>query len=981
MAATWVNRLIVLLAIFIGVSYALFADQAGLFDWKQDYFGKVKFLHWEQSPSAGKKVLLASEKNVIASVNAHDGSIVWRKIFEPDRRGRIDAFLHHGSCVVSVHAGGQFVRSWQAASGSLNWEKSLTTDSASWASAFLLDREGNFNRIIVTTSSTMHCLKISDGTEEWRTELPNSETIDRWIVQSSSDGFVAVGVTPGQRVTFVSINTEGKVKQHKNVPAPWIALDTSCVILEDSKHFVCYSFQSSSLQLLSLESANVFIPTDLKAVGVETSAESQIEAVVPELGSTILFRVLENKLVFMSLTSQQAFSVHKILDKTYAAQVEVHGEKTILLTLMQGGTESLKLSGVDFASGGALEDLSQTFPFAHYHGHPTKMYPFLFTKKKDSTNRPACKLIFASQDFSLHFVQKNKAQWRREESLSYILTVQMVDLPVSENQAKFEDEFGTKEEDIFAMFIKRVKAQFSQLKVFAVGLMDRLMGHTHHYTLSSDAIEEEEPEVEDLVRDDFNLHKIIVVATASGKIYGIRSHTGKIAWQQFIPELVPFQRYGQLRLLLMVQRTTAHFPHPPQCTVLGVSKRTGNGLLISFNPVTGALLSGSRGQGRDLGYKIVQAEMLAEMDEEFLKGLILIDDHSKPHIYPESSQSVFNSLTMQLFFHLMNAETGIMTGYKLLPSASGLSLDEVWTLDLQKSQQTITGVYGKRALDLVHSQGRVLGDRSVLYKYLNPNLVAVVAEGEEILSSSNNKGPSAFFSLYLVDGVTGHIVYHQTHKRSRGPVKVIHSENWVVYTYFNEKYRRNEVGVLELYEGRQQSNSTAFSSFSPPPPPLVMRQAYIFPEPIYSMASTVTEKGITSKNIILALKIGGILSLPKALLDPRRPVIPTQETMEEGTIPYVPEIPLSTEALVNYNRSLFNVDGVFTSPAGLESTSLVFVHGIDIFYTRVMPSRMFDVLKEDFDYLFIGSVLGLMILVSFITQKLAARKALNRAWK
>ena len=29
----------------------------------------------------------------------------------------------------------------------------------------------------------------------------------------------------------------------------------------------------------------------------------------------------------------------------------------------------------------------------------------------------------------------------------------------------------------------------------------------------------------------------------------------------------------------------------------------------------------------------------------------------------------------------------------------------------------------------VHSQGIVLGDRSVLYKYLNPNLIAVATEG------------------------------------------------------------------------------------------------------------------------------------------------------------------------------------------------------------------------------------------------------------
>jgi len=54
---------------------------------------------------------------------------------------------------------------------------------------------------------------------------------------------------------------------------------------------------------------------------------------------------------------------------------------------------------------------------------------------------------------------------------------------------------------------------------------------------------------------------------------------------------------------------------------------------------------------------------------------------------------------------------------------------------------------------------------------------------------------------------------------------------------------------------------------------------------------------------------------------------------------------------------------------------------VDLFYTRVNPSKMFDVLKEDFDYFFISIVLSAMILVSIISQKLAARKALNRAWK
>ena len=56
------------------------------------------------------------------------------------------------------------------------------------------------------------------------------------------------------------------------------------------------------------------------------------------------------------------------------------------------------------------------------------------------------------------------------------------------------------------------------------------------------------------------------------QVYGMRSHNGKIAWQHFFPNLAPFTGQGQQKMLLFVQRSTAHFPHPPQCSVLGVSK-------------------------------------------------------------------------------------------------------------------------------------------------------------------------------------------------------------------------------------------------------------------------------------------------------------------------------------------------------------------------------------------------------------------------
>lgn len=78
--------------------------------------------------------------------------------------------------------------------------------------------------------------------------------------------------------------------------------------------------------------------------------------------------------------------------------------------------------------------------------------------------------------------------------------------------------------------------------------------------------------------------------------------------------------------------------------------------------------------------------------------------------------------------------------------------------------------------------------------------------------------------------------------------------------------------------------------------------------------------------VTVSLANGGVLELPWMLVDPRRPVNP--EMREEGVIPYMPEIPIHMDGIINYNQSIFRVSGIHTSPSGLESTCLVFVHGL-----------------------------------------------------
>ncbi|KAK7093213.1 ER membrane protein complex subunit 1-like [Littorina saxatilis] len=987
MASFRITQTAIFLSIFFIVQ-GLYEDQAGTYDWKQDYVGKVTHVHWDTSShgGSGKKLFVATHLNTVASLNSHDGSIAWRQVAEEDSRGRIDTLLYNGNYMIGVQAGGKFVRSWHTPTGNLHWETFLAADQDMIAPAIFLNEDKD--SVLVATAGTLTCLKTSDGKTEWEAALPDGDTVQRWYLSLRANGDIAaVGVSPGLRVTVVTVGPGGKVKAPRKLPAQWVQSDTSCQAVA-GEGFVCYTPDTSALQFLSIQDGQVFKATPMSELGFSATRDTSLGAVSTQPGVSsplVLLRVSRTHMALLSV-SPTGVSVLRDLPKVEAADVAYEGEAKVLLTVQRADPETVEFTGVELTSMTEQTDVSQRISILAGHGSIDKIFPMLFTKKKDG--KLGAKVMMVAQDYSLHCAHKaGKAPWRREEALAYILSVEMVDLPVSENEAKFEDEFGSSKDDILAMLVKRIKVQVSQLHGFVEHLVQRLVGHRHHHSIVSkndagDADIDDDSDDDELVRDAFSLHKMIVAVTAAGKVYGMRSHNGKITWQHFFPDLAPFTGQGQEKLLLFVQRTTAHFPHAPQCAVIGVSRKTGNGLVFAFNPVTGAMVTDLPPAGLDLGYKVLQAQLMNDHpDENFLKGVLLVDSDVKVHFFPASMKSVVEREGRNMFVHLTNPESGLMKGYWLTPRGQELVAENVWNIDLQGNQQKVTGVYVKRSNEHVHSQGRVLGDRSVLYKYLNPNLVVVIGEGEEASASTVSKGPSGFFNVYLVDAVTGHIVFHENHKRTRGPVSVVHSENWVVYSFYSEKHRRCEVAVLELYEGKEQSNATAFSSLTPPFSPLVLRQSYIFPVPIARMFPTITEKGITSKNLIMVLKVGGVLSLPKALLDPRRPSIPSQETMEEGTIPYIPELPVSTENFINYNLSMFNVRGIHTAPAGLESTSLVLVYGLDIFYTQVMPSKMFDVLKEDFDYFFIAGVLAIMILVSVMSQKLAARKALKRAWQ
>ncbi|XP_063487775.1 ER membrane protein complex subunit 1 isoform X26 [Symphalangus syndactylus] len=939
MAAEWASCFWLWAALLIPVA-AVYEDQVGKFDWRQQYVGKLKFASLEFSPGS-KKLIVATEKNVIAALNSRTGEILWRHVDKGSAEGAVDAMLLHGQDVITVSNGGRIMRSWETNIGGLNWE--ITLDSGSFQALGLVGLQESVRYIAVLKKTTLALHHLSSGHLKWVEHLPESDSIHYQMVYSYGSGVVwALGVVPFSHVNIVKFNVEdGEIVQQVRVSTPWLQhLSGACGVVDEAV-LVCPDPSSRSLQTLALETEWELRQIALQSLDLEFGSGFQ-PRVLPTQPNPVdasraqFFLHLSPSHYALLQYHYGTLSLLKNFPQTALVSFATTGEKTVAAVMAcrnevqktsnsedgSMGSFSEKSSSKDslacfnqtytinlylVETGRRLLDTTITFSLEQSGTRPERV----FLKKDDSVGYRA---LVQTEDHLLLFLQQLAGKvvlWSREESLAEVVCLEMVDLPLTGAQAELEGEFGKKADGLLGMFLKRLSSQLILLQAWT----------SHLWKMFYDARKprsqiKNEINIDTLARDEFNLQKMMVMVTASGKESGMSS-------------------------------------------------------LYVFNPIFGKW---SQVAPPVLKRPILQSLLLPVMDQDYAKVLLLIDDEYKVTAFPATRNVLrqLHELAPSIFFYLVDAEQGRLCGYRL---RKDLTTELSWELTIPPEVQRIVKVKGKRGSEHVHSQGRVMGDRSVLYKSLNPNLLAVVTE------STDAHHERTFIGIFLIDGVTGRIIHSSVQKKAKGPVHIVHSENWVVYQYWNTKARRNEFTVLELYEGTEQYNATAFSSLDRPQLPQVLQQSYIFPSSISAMEATITERGITSRHLLIGLPSGAILSLPKALLDPRRPEIPTEQSREENLIPYSPDVQIHAERFINYNQTVSRMRGIYTAPSGLESTCLVVAYGLDIYQTRVYPSKQFDVLKDDYDYVLISSVLFGLVFATMITKRLAQVKLLNRAWR
>ncbi|XP_073952137.1 ER membrane protein complex subunit 1 isoform X1 [Choristoneura fumiferana] len=900
-----INWFIVFLSL-VNLSECIYEDQIGKFDWRQTYVGRIKFSQFD-TVSTAKKIIVATEENVLAALNLKTGQVVWRHVFETASTGNIQ-LLHVSDKVVTVTGANPYlIRGWDSNSGVLLWEWSLTLQN---------EEHADFSEWWVQNNMLVHMLPVFGSHIE---------------------------------VTMYNLLTGQNRGASSRLPALWS--NEGCVL--SAPHYTCVSGNMGSQLIISLDVTSQAVQIISKPLSKYVSADNTDASIRPLDGNSVKpgFVLDDTKIV---LIKDNDFDVLNVALVHSSASVAVVDGPNGPLVLQAWSDKAKGFSMVAHSLGGAgVGELGWS-----QGGAVPEPALAAALCARGARDQLACRVLVTAADDSVRLVQQGgRVLWTREEALANVVAVQFVDLPVSDLDAAIESEFDLKEaakmySSIWGAFSRRLQTQFHQLQT----LLQSLQGDERR------AGAERAP----LVRDYFNLHKIIVLVTDAGKIFGMDNLSGALLWQRYEPGL------DADGAVMFLRRPARHPPHDAYLTIVGKQADNGNGLIISLNPIRGTLV-GERVLLLDT--RLLQAAVLHRADQEKLHALLLLDSEENVQIFPLSAAP----LVENMFIYVADRNTAKVQGYALKYDGKGVVAEKTWSLNLGGSPHAghrIVAAAAKRPDERVHSPGKVLGDRSVLYKYSNPNLVLFLSEGPDPLHKD-------VVTATLVDGCSGAVAAAQTHRRARAAPLAVHADNFVAYLYYSERPRRYELATMELYEGKQRwlAAGAAFSSLRSERAPSVERQTYILPAAPAAAAATHTERSLTDKHVLLALSTGAIVELPWAFLEPRRSPTPTPEQREEGIIPYAPELPLPAEAVLNYNLTLQRVNALYTEAAGLESTSLVLATGLDLFYTRVAPSKTFDLLKDDFDYYLITLVLAGLIVASYSSKYFASRKTLKNAWK
>lgn len=525
------------------------------------------------------------------------------------------------------------------------------------------------------------------------------------------------------------------------------------------------------------------------------------------------------------------------------------------------------------------------------------------------------------------FINEEK-KWTRDISLANITAYSVADLQyevtITNEEIVYEEGL-----DILNAYFYRIKRHLVELRQ----LYNYLWWWLEHWATSR------LPDSSIWRNKYFGFEKLLIAGTETGRVIAIDTLTGDIAWtfDTHASHIVSLENVHNKELYVY----------------------TGTEARFILNPLTGELINK---HAISPPAKVVrlsdEADFLVEINDGM--DIILSDDPEK-----------FND-----FYYIKNTKHSI-SGFKVKHTKTY----PTWKFDVNQDEEII-GFVEKDPKEVIANIGIILGDRSVLYKYLYPNLCAF---------GVINKKTNALY-IHIMDTITGSLLYSTIHDEfihENEKFDIVFSENWIVYSYWsNLPVPGQKIAVIDLFESlkpnqRFSDPKNKTSVFDLRFPPAVSSKSFIVQYRINSLAITKTRFGVTTKAILASLANGQILSIPKPILNSRRVEgrpLNDVEKQEFGLLPYEPIIPVDANTVITHRRDILGVKKLISIPTNLESTTIVCSFGLDVYCTRISPSSQFDKLTQSFDYVKLVGSIVLLIITYIVIRYLNTSKRLKNLW-
>lgn len=938
---------------------AIFSDDAFVVDYHHPLVGipqsHATFFHKPQSASNASLLYTLSDKHVLGAINPKDGNVLWRQVLELEEK-EYQSYLVAGERDGQIVTGhGETVSSWDALDGRLRWDHRIEAGSIVNGLQLvpLVDSIGTDVQDVVVVAGKEAGYTVErlagDGTgPRWSYSDSGAASGSSASVATSADAVYYVvrssGILSGSKAKVVVLDpSTGKEKTQYSITPDTESLiggdqlaGGSCsgtpFLVSSEKPYKTVKFNllgNNKQTTLTLDEKS----GDIESLSVKTACGSgsaphflvQVRAPSKQWAEVYHINIKTGEAVkaysLAATAESSSFALQASGSEIYVVRT-TDTEIVLYSTASHGELGRWKRSG--FHSEASIESSHATAEVA--------------TTKAGFAVRVA--EVSSSGWFSL--VRNGETSWTRPEMLAYASIGIWID---ESSQSALIDDLETEATiSPLTAYVHRLKRHFHDLQ----HLSEYLQGIIRNILTAptSSVID---------VRRRLVGEKMVVLGTNRKELIAVQtSNAGALAWQADLKSKVSADA-DFIYVTSSADRVTAYL---------------SDGSLVAVNATNGNFIEYLGGT--------IAAEKVVQVPGSAAPVVVKIDADGKPQVATDFAPSTASEGNVIVTL----SDSGTAFGWSI-----GQKPQRTWTLQ-PRAGEKFTSAVARPASDAVASVGKVLGDRSVLYKYISPNIALLAATSSTTLS------------IYLVDAVTGAVLHTTTHTGLLSHANVqpsaLLSENWFAYTFTSQDPSTSALStqliISEMYESPNPNDrgalaaQTNYSSYAPAAgsPPHVITQSYTVPEPLADLAVTRTGQGITTRQLLAFLpQSNAIASIPKEVLNARRPVDrdPSNTEKEEGLFRYHPVLELEPRNILSHTREVLGVKKIITSESLLESTSLVFAFGHDVFGTSVTPSGAFDLLGKGFNKVqLLLTIVALFVGVGLV-RPVVRRKMVDGRWR